>query len=288
MVTLTSQNGYSANDRSVIASLLVPGTTRRLAVRAGDVSVVLLDLAAWIHAHVRPIDVGVLDDWGYAERTIRGSSTTLSNHASGTAIDLDALLHPLGVAGTWTAAEKAAIHGRLAYYEGVVRWGEDYTGRLDGMHFEINAGAAAVRRIADKVRALGYAATPAARPSAPLPSPVPRQRPEDPDLMTPIDITINPDGTFRGAAVCEAGSSSSVIAEAWLVFGVLWGGYADALIAFLDDRGAVMNGGKRWQGRVDNNRRISLPVPDGCVLATVEGSVVNTQHLTGAIVTRPR
>lgn len=155
----TSQNGYSANDRSVIASYTVPGSTRQLSMRKGDVSVVLLDIAAWIHAHVAPIDTGILDDWGYAERTIRGSSTTLSNHASGTAIDIDATRHPLGVTGTWTAAAKSAIHGRLVFYEGVIRWGEDYTGRLDGMHFEINANAAAVQRIANKIRAGAGATT---------------------------------------------------------------------------------------------------------------------------------
>lgn len=160
-MTVTSQNGWSANDRSVIGSFTVPGTRRLLAVRKGDVSVVLLDLAAWVHANIRPIDTGVLDDWGYAERTIRGSATDLSNHASGTAIDLDATLHPLAVHGTWTAEEKTRIHARLALYDGVVRWGEDYDdpahggvrgSRIDGMHFEINAGAAAVKQVADRIR----------------------------------------------------------------------------------------------------------------------------------------
>lgn len=155
--TLTSQNGWSANDRSVIASYTVPGSTRQLALRRGDCSVVLLDILGWIHANVVRVDTGQLDDWGYAERTIRGSSTELSNHASGTAADLDALRHPLGVRGTWTTAQYAAIRGRLKFYEGVVRWGADYTGRVDEMHFEINAGPAEVARIANKVRGVAPA-----------------------------------------------------------------------------------------------------------------------------------
>lgn len=149
---LTSQNGWPANDRSVIASYTIPGSVRKIALRKGDCSVVLLDILGWIHASVCRIDTGQLDDWGYAERTIRGSSTTLSNHASGTAADLDALRHPLGARGTWTAAQYGAIRARLRFYEGVVRWGADYTGRVDEMHFEINAGSTAVARIANKIR----------------------------------------------------------------------------------------------------------------------------------------
>jgi len=150
-----SQNGYSANDRSVIATFTIPGSSRKIALRKGDCSVVLLDMLGWVHANICHIDTGQLDDWGYAERTIRGSSTTLSNHASGTAADLDALRHPLGVRGSWTPAQATAIRARLRLYEGAIRWGEDYTGRPDGMHFEINAGSAVVARIAQKIRGGG-------------------------------------------------------------------------------------------------------------------------------------
>lgn len=162
-----SQNGWTANDRSQVASFTIPGSTRKMALRKGDCSVVLLDMLGWIHANVCRIDTGQLDDWGYAERTIRGSSTTLSNHASGTAADLDALRHPLGVRGSWTPAQATAIRSRLRLYEGAIRWGEDYTGRPDGMHFEINAGPDVVARIAQKIRGGG----------APAPSPAPQGGP---------------------------------------------------------------------------------------------------------------
>jgi hypothetical protein len=150
-----SQNGWTANDRSVIASYTIPSSTRKVALRKGDASVVLLDIAAWIHANVEHIDDGQLDDWGYAERTIRGSSTTLSNHASGTALDLDALKHPLGVRRTWTDAQASKIHDRLKLYGGVVRWGGDYDGRVDEMHFELNASPNAVAKVADRIRGGG-------------------------------------------------------------------------------------------------------------------------------------
>lgn len=164
-VTARSQNGWSANDRSVVASFTIPGSTRKIALRKGDCSVVLLDIAGWVHANICRIDTGQLDDWGYAERTIRGNSTTLSNHASGTAIDLDALRHPLGVRGSW-GQQAAAIRARLKLYEGALRWGEDYTGRPDGMHFEINAGPDLVARIAQKIRGGAPAPAPNRSPQA--------------------------------------------------------------------------------------------------------------------------
>lgn len=151
-MTVYSQNGFSANDRTRIASYTIPGTKIRVALRKGPCSVVLLDLAAFVHANVEPLDHGPLDDWGYAERTIRGSSTTLSNHASGTALDLNSTRHPLGKTGTWTPEQRKKIHDRLRFYDGVIRWGGDYTGRPDEMHFEINAGLDAVKRVAAKLR----------------------------------------------------------------------------------------------------------------------------------------
>lgn len=151
-MTLRSQNGYTANDRTRIASFTLPGTSEKVALRKGDCSVVLLDLAGFIHDQVTDVEQKTLDEWGYAERTIRGSSTTLSNHASGTALDIDARKHPLGVEGTWTPAQKRLIHERLKLYDGVIRWGEDYHTRKDGMHFEINAGKAAVAKVADRIR----------------------------------------------------------------------------------------------------------------------------------------
>lgn len=149
----TSANGWKANDRSVIASYQLPGG--KIALRAGDVSVVMLWCANRWHQTVEPLVWP--GNWGYAERAVRGSSTTFSNHASGTAIDLNAPKHPLGKRGTFTPAQVRAVRDILAFCEGTVRWGEDYKSRADGMHLEINAGAAAVKRIADKIRAQGAA-----------------------------------------------------------------------------------------------------------------------------------
>ena len=145
----TSQNGWLANNRSVIASYSIPGG--KIAVRKGDVATVLVYVAKRFHSEVEPLRWP--GNWGYAERPIRGSSTTLSNHASGTAIDLNAPRHPLGKRGTFSKRQVAAIRKILADTGGVIRWGGNYRNRKDEMHFEINAGSARVREVAKAIRA---------------------------------------------------------------------------------------------------------------------------------------
>lgn len=138
-----SQNGWRANDRSVVSSRLVPGTDVKLTVRNGAPGDLLLEVAARFDREVEDIDNARsgLDDWGYAERVVRGGSD-LSNHASGTAIDLNAPRHPLGTdpSANFTSRQIATIRGILSGINGVVRWGGDYSGRKDGMHFELNDG----------------------------------------------------------------------------------------------------------------------------------------------------
>lgn len=172
-MTARSQNGYLANDTSVLAWSTVPGTTVRFRLRKGPVTDVLTYLASRFDNEVEDIDTAhtyrqdaapsipggepstLLDDWSYAPRPIRGSTTTLSNHASGTAIDLNATQHPRGRRGTFTATQVKRVRAILASLRDpatgrcVVRWGEDYqTAPTDGMHFEIDADLAAVTRVA--------------------------------------------------------------------------------------------------------------------------------------------
>lgn len=147
----TSQNGYTANNIALTKVWTIPGTSRQVRLHAGDPGYLLVHFAAWFDKNIESVDGGILDDWGYAERTIRGSSTTLSNHASGTALDINAPRHPLGAAGTFTSAQVTRIRAQLKEYDGCIRWGGDYRTRKDEMHFEIvrdaNACAAVARRL---------------------------------------------------------------------------------------------------------------------------------------------
>jgi hypothetical protein len=148
-----SQNGWTVLEQGPPA-VAVPGTNVRLTIRPGDVATVLLEVARRFHGEVESIEGGVRDDWGWAYRPIRGQESGFSNHASGTAIDLNATKHPRGVKGTFSAAKKRTVRGILAATRDartgrqVVRWGEEYTTTVDGMHFEIDA----VGRVAARIR----------------------------------------------------------------------------------------------------------------------------------------
>jgi len=132
-----SQNGWpaSADQKEIdIKVFKVEGTDRKMRLQK-DAGVILTALAAEFHAQVEPIDEGVFDDWAYAYREVRGSDSDLSNHSSGTAIDLNATKHPLHAENTFTKQQAATIRELCKKYG--VRWGGDYTKRKDEMHFEI-------------------------------------------------------------------------------------------------------------------------------------------------------
>ena len=177
----TSQNGFPANDVSRTQSYKVPGSDRALRLVKGPAGQLLVLVAAYVHKFVEPISPDKeMDDWGYAERNIRGSSTTLSNHASGTAFDFNATKHPLGTTGNWSAAKKSKVNAMLNKLGGTVRWGENYYGRKDPMHFEINVrpNAAGMAKINAAIKVmnglLGNAAPPAQadKPTTPAPAPL--------------------------------------------------------------------------------------------------------------------
>lgn len=137
----TSQNRWpvpAVNDPAAIGvvSTLVPGTSVSLALVQGAVTTVLGHLASQFHRTVEPL-VGT-QTGGFSWRENVNSPGTWSNHASGTAIDLNASKHPNGSRGTFSAAQVEAIRVILDTCRGVVRWGGDYTGVTDEMHFEIN------------------------------------------------------------------------------------------------------------------------------------------------------
>lgn len=128
-----------------------PWVTGRLL--AGDVRTVLDHVAARFDAEVEPVDPD--SSWGWGYRTVRGEgddAETLSNHASGTSIDLNATEHPLGATDTFSDDQVAAIRAILAEVAPVVAWGGDFDGRADEMHFEIVGDAAAVAEVAARLR----------------------------------------------------------------------------------------------------------------------------------------
>lgn len=138
---LTTSNGYRASaDQAEIGikSYKVPGTDLKLRV-VESIAPLLIGFASEFHAIIEPIDSGTLDDWGYAFRDVRGVPGTLSNHSSGTAIDLNSIKHPLGKVDTFSASKVPMLRALVRKYG--LRWGGDYSGRKDEMHFEVDINA---------------------------------------------------------------------------------------------------------------------------------------------------
>jgi hypothetical protein len=134
---MISSNGWPASkDRAEIGikSYAIEGTSIKLAC-AEAVAPLLIGFAKEFHELIEPIDEAGLDDWGYCFRMVRGSPTNLSNHSSGTAIDLNATKHVLGRVGTFPAEKVPMIQALAKKYS--LRWGGDYQNRKDEMHFEV-------------------------------------------------------------------------------------------------------------------------------------------------------
>jgi len=152
IIELTSPNGWPASeDRKAIGiqSFAIPGTSLKIAC-AKDVAPILVAFCQDFHGWVELIDQGQLDDWGYAFRMTRGSDKVLSNHSSGTAVDLNATKHPLGKSNTFTKQQSNTIQLLIVKYG--LSWGGNYKRRKDEMHFEIALDKAQVQT---KIKELG-------------------------------------------------------------------------------------------------------------------------------------
>lgn len=147
-----SQNGWPAlaKDSSKLHTWVVParGGTVRIRMRNGSVGFIL----AWVvlrWAELFETVAGkVLDDWGWAWRPVRGQTSGLSNHASGTAVDINATRWPLGTRHM-TAWQRARVVYVLGLARVLLTWGGVWK-RPDQMHVELKAGAsmAACERLA--------------------------------------------------------------------------------------------------------------------------------------------
>jgi hypothetical protein len=154
-MTATSANGWPAleADSPQLYTWTIPAKngSLRIRLRNGSAGFLLCHFLLWWSerlddlTHPHPAD-----DWGYAWRPIRGQSTGLSNHASGTAADADATQWPLGTEhmSLWM---RNRIRFRLKLYRGCLRWGGDYSGRKDQMHTEINKPLTACEKVAKRL-----------------------------------------------------------------------------------------------------------------------------------------
>lgn len=140
-----SDNGWPAGDaaRANISSFVVPGTNVRLSLNRQSATL-LCWVAQQFHQRVEHLDASQCG--GYDDRRNVNNTSVWSNHASGTAIDLNSGRHPNGVpaTSTFSAEQIDTIRAIVKTLGGAVRWGGDYRSTPDSMHFEINTDFAGV------------------------------------------------------------------------------------------------------------------------------------------------
>lgn len=146
-MTYYSQNGYSVISRDQCKFYDVSGI--RLPLRKDDCGYVLARFSRQFEKRVETL--GHTETFGHSERKISGTDEW-SNHASGTAVDLNSSKHPMGAENTFSDAKEIEIFKLLDDFDDVVRWGGTYRYTVDEMHFEIVKPYDAVRLLASVLR----------------------------------------------------------------------------------------------------------------------------------------
>jgi hypothetical protein len=148
-----SENGWPVLPFEYTHLWQVPGVARHLRLAPGAPGFLLTHLVLWFHERVEPIGGGPWDDWAWSEPRPISGSAKISNHCAGVAVDLNALVHPLGSRNTFRPEQENAIRRRLRrVYRGRIRWGVDYAYRADEMHFEIASARSEVVALANRLR----------------------------------------------------------------------------------------------------------------------------------------
>jgi len=114
----------------------------QLQLRTGPAGFVLAHQALWFHEEIERLWPQMMpdhDDHGWGQRYI-GSTNVPSNHWSATAMDLNARLHPQGQEpeDAFTSKQVKWIRTRMeTKYDGIMKWGGDFTTTPDPMHYEL-------------------------------------------------------------------------------------------------------------------------------------------------------
>lgn len=138
-----SQNGWgviSSSTSNVLRPWRIGPVT--FTGRTGAAGFMLAHFTQWFHEEIEPLwpdDMQDNDDHWWGLRQISGTSVW-SNHASATAVDLNARRHPQGTEPeqTFTSTECVRIRKKMTEkYEGALKWGGDFRTTPDPMHIEL-------------------------------------------------------------------------------------------------------------------------------------------------------
>lgn len=149
-----THNGWPVDP--VVAEITVNSVSTT--VCAGDVQIVMQWVAEKWNDLLDPVAL-MRAYRSKAENDQLPNSIPNSNHISGTANDINWNLHPFGVAGTFTAAERQILKDLQNYSGGVIQFGEFfpevYGSTVDACHVEIARGItpAQVNEFARKISA---------------------------------------------------------------------------------------------------------------------------------------
>ena len=154
-MTEHSINGWPASkDQTSIGvkSFNIPGTTRSVRLNE-DAAPILLWIGTKFHRSVADLNTDPLAVWGYNYRPALQGNGLLSDHASGTAIDLRSDKFPVG-RQNMNLKQRLAVRRILKRCDGLVIWGGDYkaTASKDEMHLAIAPGVNARQLLAWRVR----------------------------------------------------------------------------------------------------------------------------------------
>jgi hypothetical protein len=144
---MKSENGWpvikSSSDRNLTV-IRIPNTgTPGIPLRVQkECAPLLAHIAYLVHTEVSDLKEnnkpGFQDEGGYNYRVIAGS-TRYSNHASGTAIDLNWQKWPM-FKRRMNRKQRMAAEVIASEFSDVIRWGGNYRTSVDEMHWEIKPG----------------------------------------------------------------------------------------------------------------------------------------------------
>jgi hypothetical protein len=106
-----------------------------LPLAGGDYATVLVKFLVRFDRHVEPLRTDTTFGWAYRVNT--NSPDQFSEHAAGTAVDVNSTDHPNGTTGTFTTDQEEQIRKELDNLDGVLKWGADFRNVKDPMHFEL-------------------------------------------------------------------------------------------------------------------------------------------------------
>lgn len=166
---MTLENGWPECDLSDTERLTIPGTELSLPIRSGQPHAIMQAFFRDMDAYIEPANNarGYNDEGSWTEN----NSVYTSNHKGATAVDWNWTDHAFGVKdGGWDGSilipnrsQVPAVRELLAWYEGMIFWGNDWNSPIDGMHFQMGyntCGASNFARVQSfidrKIRADGF------------------------------------------------------------------------------------------------------------------------------------